>query len=812
MFCSNCGKPLADGAKFCSNCGAKVEAPAAIMTEERPQAPASKKPSYDFGMEWAPSEVAAKPKKAAERKVSFDWSSVIDETHKKPRAEIRSPWDTDGLSDAPQSFTSKPATLEEEIFADAAASKKTEDRGRTLTFIDILKQERSEKERRAYDAARRVEDEIPGGYDSPLPTNTILPEDERIVTQGYTDLKQDIISEMRHSSAREFDKQLESAKERRLGNTALFTPEPPRSFVDDFFTEPKAPAPRKAPETVEDELEAILTDNEPILDEPVYEEPVYEEPAAPAVPAYEEPAADDLFDDVEPEAEPEDSYDEYMDYVPRGRAARNRYVEEEYDDDDDDDYEDEPAEEPAEEVSAVDDEIAALQAKLEMLLKMKSGEAPAPEPADEYLDEEDEEPAEAPAEEIGEYLDENIFDAELKNEEVEEEIEEDIVAVVEETPAVEEPAIEEPAAPEVPAVEEPAAPEVQAVEEPATVEAPAAEEATFDDDAITSIEALLSDLLPQEAISDEPIVAEEPVTEETVVDDEAIDLDAAIEQLAASMEEPAAPAQPAVEEMSMADIDAELAKLGIAEAEPEAPAEPEYKEEDMLFTSETTDTSSDTVAISTEELAAQEAMSIEELEKDLFGPAAEDPESEATKKIEKFYTLYRKNDEFQKLLDAEYDKLQGSKYDGPAPEKELLASEPDIEALTSIVDEPAPAKKVEVPAVAEVKETPAPAPEKKEAKKADKKADKKAEKAAAKEAKKAAKKAKKEIEEDDDEEVKGGGFLTVLAIIVALLLVVLLVIIIVLNFAPESGIAQTLNDVIGNLTSFIASDNTELLL
>ena len=43
--------------------------------------------------------------------------------------------------------------------------------------------------------------------------------------------------------------------------------------------------------------------------------------------------------------------------------------------------------------------------------------------------------------------------------------------------------------------------------------------------------------------------------------------------------------------------------------------------------------------------------------------------------------------------------------------------------------------------------------------------------------------------------------LTVIAIVVAVLLVVLLGIILILNFAPESGIAQTL---IGNYTNFFA--------
>jgi len=38
-YCTNCGAPLAEGARFCTNCGAKVPVPTA------PQAPAAKMPA-----------------------------------------------------------------------------------------------------------------------------------------------------------------------------------------------------------------------------------------------------------------------------------------------------------------------------------------------------------------------------------------------------------------------------------------------------------------------------------------------------------------------------------------------------------------------------------------------------------------------------------------------------------------------------------------------------------------------------------------------------------------------------------------------
>lgn len=51
-----------------------------------------------------------------------------------------------------------------------------------------------------------------------------------------------------------------------------------------------------------------------------------------------------------------------------------------------------------------------------------------------------------------------------------------------------------------------------------------------------------------------------------------------------------------------------------------------------------------------------DAVAISDLEKQIFN--TESIEDAETKKIDKFYTLYRKNEEFQRLLDEEYEKLQ----------------------------------------------------------------------------------------------------------------------------------------------------------
>jgi len=51
MFCAQCGKPVADGARFCGHCGATVAAPATPPAEPAftPPPPAAAAPSATFG-------------------------------------------------------------------------------------------------------------------------------------------------------------------------------------------------------------------------------------------------------------------------------------------------------------------------------------------------------------------------------------------------------------------------------------------------------------------------------------------------------------------------------------------------------------------------------------------------------------------------------------------------------------------------------------------------------------------------------------------------------------------------------------------
>ena len=64
-----------------------------------------------------------------------------------------------------------------------------------------------------------------------------------------------------------------------------------------------------------------------------------------------------------------------------------------------------------------------------------------------------------------------------------------------------------------------------------------------------------------------------------------------------------------------------------------------------------------------------EALSPEDLASELFSSTPQE-EAKATKRIDKFYTLYRKNEEFQKILDREYEKFKaaGALVPGPEPE------------------------------------------------------------------------------------------------------------------------------------------------
>ena len=882
MFCSNCGNKIADGAKFCSVCGAKVASTGLESATEHPvknrnqqatgETKTAKSADHGFSMnlDWDDSDTHA-PKRKSE--VAFDWSSVVDDrnSRRRPRKEVRSPWEdySDEFESVPNRSASsgtssyrapeKKTSLEEELFGKEEPSR---DRSRTMNFIDVLKQEKDEQERTEYENLRK---NVPADSfeDTAYPERreSVLPEYQREHTQGYTDLKDDIIAEMdKRDGAATFEEQLAKIRaEREEAWKQEVAPEKPQNFVEDSEQEfdrilsgmksEKKRAPKqdnlesifsggsnifedeapKAPEkadrnavfhdyedsftsvdtpSVEDEYDNIRLNHLADEDE---QEPEQEAAVKPA----EKGSYDDFFfgeDDVElnpaelddeseeenvaagidlfgdaltpeepakEESDVEDAYagfDEYLDYVPKRRASRAARVEEPDDlDDDDEDFSlDDAAEEktpvketpataeateaPAapstDEKEAVDDEIATLQKKLEMLLKQKSGEAAEEAPKEPTVEVEatpvETAPEEVPAAEV---LAEETA-------EVEAETPTDDAGVDEYNDGAMDFDLEA---------------ELDNLSAPKELEAPQVEESYSDS--------------YMDGIADQNTgVQNDDVTPVLNIQD-AVNNDAA--------------ADSAFAENEQLDLDKELAQLGFDLGVDTTPEEP--KEEEIFFNAETIDTGdnkgSDTVVLPSEDILNQAAaakdqnsMSLEDLENDIFGGAPDADDLEATRKIDKFYTLYRKNEEFQKLLDAEYSKLQGEDIDDDV-----------TDAMNSILGTQPEAPVQEAPQAPQMQEAaPQENPSSMSLSAAVNAAAPSAPAEAVQETGKKAKKKAKKVKEEADYDEKGGSVLTVIAIVVAVLLVVLLGIILILNFAPESGIAQTLNEVIGNYTNFFA--------
>ena len=247
MFCTNCGSKLVDGAKFCSECGARVVRPEEPVFRTNPdiqfeepkvETPTFEVPVYD-----------ETPERPVREKVSFDWSNVVDEPQRRDVSDIKSPWGTTGGID------------EKAIYAEMTPSS---EKSRTMSFIDILKAEKEEKEKAAADKAIEYTevlhldpdltafDEAPQLHYAPLYEDV----DEPVVTPF------DIPEEEKEEPA--FEDELQ--------------------FEDSLFEEPKFDAEQ--------------------FDEPVIEEPQFEEPAAEA-PEFEEPEFEEPQRMAEAAEEPE---------------------------------------------------------------------------------------------------------------------------------------------------------------------------------------------------------------------------------------------------------------------------------------------------------------------------------------------------------------------------------------------------------------------------------------------------------------------------------------------------------------------------
>ena len=868
MFCSNCGSQLVDGAKFCSECGAKVARP---EPEFRTFA----------GIDFSEPETAEKTFEAApapeekpvREKVSFDWSNVVDEPHKKEIPDIKSPWGTTGNID------------EKELFAEMSNPG---GKSRTMSFIDVLKAEKEERERAAADKAIEYTEvlhfdqdlgpfeEIQGvklaplydDVDEPIKSPFDAPEfkepepaaeDEPRFEEGPAPLESNDLGEPDESELKlsretiaQFDEFVKSfEKEAGIAEEPVFE-EP--AVAEPVFEEPSVSAPKfelpdflkkiadfgkdDEPEIEETEEEPFQTDEPPVIeleDEPEEEPEVEPEAEVPEEePVFEEPKYDEAEPAETEDGSMEDLYLELDESETTGKFGTrfdlNKYEEEDDEDEDEEEDEDDGIDEdelfkemeetapekPSMTIAPPADKESEIEALRKRLAELTGVDMYAPEDLEEAADLEDleDEPEEEPEDILFDEPGDDIFtEPEEEEEESESKPENETFAFeVEITPEVDELfANLEPASkaaiadlaftpvvtPELDELFDSLKPASAAAEIPAE---PAIEEPEPAAEPEPAVEDLYLQDEPEErpAMPKAPTIrldGAEPVTEppapefdveipEEIITEEVPDLFVEVEEPAAPVIEEVAEAEPVVEE---------VVEEAVEEPAAEEPAE--EKETD--------------------------ALSLEELERDLFGEALdEEVEAEETKKIDKFYTLYRKNEEFQRLLDEEYEKL---KHGGGLTEEEKQAVDAvpkmaDVEAATkaaAAAPAPAPApaepEKPEVPvekekayrqvedetiympkelldeqmkvdftqasAVAEPK-APAEVPEDKPKKKEDKKV---------------------EVEYEDVEH--GSKFLTILAVIIAIILIALLAVILILQIAPDSGAAAWIDSLIESITS-----------
>ena len=700
MFCSNCGNEVAEGAKFCSVCGARLSLDAEPSVHEHTAFSSSnregnmmdkRESSTKFDFNFGSEDLEIKEPKKKTSSVSFDWSSVIEESHKKPTKKIRSPWETTGIDDeeaeaVTQSFSSvnndwdrhktaepahkaeEPDSIEEILKRDSAAVPAS-GHGRTMNFIEVMKQEKEEREKAAKEA-----EEASVSADSDF-SESILPNEEREHTQGYTELKDDIVAELEKQASEMDEKEVshrldaasadfdEYLSARRKSHEEVFQAEPPHNFVDDMVHVSAADTRDefKLPEDeFETELSAFIGNHEDADKEDVHADK----------------SDDDLFNfdiDIEDTDEDEETVSQYLDYVKPSRVSRaqERAEAEEFDLDDEDD-DDEPE-------TFSYDELTDDNKEPETDYELEPG-TESTEEADDFAfgDDDIDVPYEEPVNYSELYMDEETEKADkpaaLETDEVVDSHETSDEAATEVVPAVSETSTEpkepeEPVATEIAAepVSEPTAEiaskpslaePVNAASETVEVASAPAEKAEDAELAaakaieseIANLQKRLAELLGKDTSETVELPAREVVSAEELVQ-EPVQAKAEAETEANDTETGA--------HSDLTSLEAELAALGFDTIDDEPD-----EEADMLFSAEdVADANTSAVEENNEDLNQEEVMSIDDLQKDLFGTDVDDAGMEATRKIDKFYTLYRKNEEFQQLLDEEYKKLQDGSAD-----------------------------------------------------------------------------------------------------------------------------------------------------
>ena len=862
MFCSNCGNEVTEGAKFCSVCGARLSLDAEPSVHEHTAFSSSnregnmmdkRESSTKFDFNFGSEDLEIKEPKKKTSSVSFDWSSVIEESHKKPTKKIRSPWETTGIDDeeaeaVTQSFSSvnndwdrhktaepahkaeEPDSIEEILKRDSAAVPAS-GHGRTMNFIEVMKQEKEEREKAAKEA-----EEASVSADSDF-SDSILPNEEREHTQGYTELKDDIVAELEKQASEMDEKEVshrldaasadfdEYLSARRKSHEEVFQAEPPHNFVDDMVHVSAADTRDefKLPEDeFETELSAFIGNHEDADKEDVHADK----------------SDDDLFNfdiDIEDTDEDEETVSQYLDYVKPSRVSRaqERAEAEEFDFDDEDDDDDEPETFSYDELTddnkepETDYELEPGTESTEEADDFAFGDDDIDVPYDEpvnyselYMDEETEKADKSAALESAEVVDSH---------ETSDEVATEVVPAVSGT-STEPKEPEAPVATEVAAepVSEPASePTAEIASKPSleeqvnaaseTVEVASAPAEKAEDAELAAAKAIeseianlqkrLAELLGKDTSETVELPAREVVSAEELVQ-EPVQAKAEAETEANATETGA--------RSDLTSLEAELAALGFDTIDDEPD-----EEADMLFSAEdVADANTSAVEEDNEDLNQEEVMSIDDLQKDLFGTDVDDAGMEATRKIDKFYTLYRKNEEFQQLLDEEYKKLQDGSADYTLME-DVLAEYQDEEETE---ETPAEAHHETVEAAVKAESAKLEAAKKDAGSELSNSANvtepitaattlvSSPAQAAVNSASKASSVAPSVVD-DDDEESRKGGVLTVIAVIVAILLVLLLVVILILNFAPDSSVAQRISEVIGKFTNFASlGDNSELLL
>ena len=421
------------------------------------------------------------------------------------------------------------------------------------------------------------------------------------------------------------------------------------------------------------------------------------------------------------------------------------------------------------------------------------------------------------------------------------------------------------------AAETPAAePAPEVLTEPASIETPAP--AVAAESVVTETPAPAVTAEPAPAAVTEPVVTEAPALD-AFIKDRVDDGSPIVGFAPAVTEQPKAAAQEAAPATGRATISLDdFIKDDTEQVKPveAAPAVEIAPSTEAAFVAESAPIAETTPV--TQEPKPTDAVSLEDLEKDLFGSAAnEDAEAETTKKIDKFYTLYRKNEEFQRLLDEEYSRLKGDNIvipedetpatglgadpvaasevttaaAGEASQTTVGASEPaktDFSAGIALEDLTADSRPVEDATIyrVDMPEDLAKIAENSEDNSgfsvggeeakgfglggaetteavataagtavAGAAALTKTEKKAAKKAEKKRKKEEAAAAQVEYEEVDSGStVLTILAVIVAILLVLLLAVILILHVAPGSGIAMAIDEFIENMTARFSVLNT----